>query len=116
MLKYLIMVVIFCLVPGCMHLPYSPMNMMSHPEPGREAICPVSKTPVIITETTPSAVYKNRIYYFTDDDKKAMFMGSPEEYINGKNTEHETVFSSVSFVVLGLVGIVIMAVMMGIGK
>lgn len=116
MLKSLLMVIIFCLMPGCMHLPYSPMNMMDNPESGREAICPVSKTPVIITETTPSAVYKNRIYYFVDDGKKAIFLGNPEEYINGKNTEHKTVFSSVSFVVLGLVGIVIMAVMMGIGK
>ena len=115
MMKFLFAALIFGLLQGCMHLPMQhDMHMSGHNNHDQQAICPVSNTTVIISKQTPSTVYQNRIYYFADEERKAVFLKNPEEFINKKDTSPRTSSISTSSVAIGIIGIVIMGVMMGV--
>jgi len=45
------------------------------------AVCPVCKMKVLITEETPSYIYKGKTYYFMNEEHKNIFVEGPERFI-----------------------------------
>lgn len=87
-------------------------GMGDHTDHNQKIFCPVSKEPVTITETTPSTVYKNRIYYFKDEAIKEAFLQDPEKYIGDITPAPEDPGISATAILLGLLAGVGMLIMM----
>jgi YHS domain-containing protein len=47
------------------------------------AMDPVGGSKISIRASTPTAEYKGRIFYFTNDENKRQFLASPEQYMKG---------------------------------
>jgi len=45
------------------------------------AVCPVCKMKVLVTETTPTYVYKGKTYYFMSEEHKTIFTEDPERFL-----------------------------------
>lgn len=45
------------------------------------AVCPVCKMKVLVTETTPTYVYKGKTYYFMNEEHKNLFVENPESFL-----------------------------------
>ncbi len=57
-------------------LPFSPAIAMD----------PVEGSKISIRASTPTVEYKGRIYYFSSEGNKKMFMASPDSYLTGRFT------------------------------
>lgn len=106
-----IMLFTVCLMSGCIghHL-----AMFGNHTQNQQPICPVCKTPLTITETTPSAVYKNQMYYFKDEEMKAIFLKEPGKYIIPTHPQDSG--PSATTILLGILVGAGMLVMMGGGR
>jgi YHS domain-containing protein len=47
------------------------------------AMDPVGGSKISIRASTPTAEYKGRIFYFTNEENKRQFLASPEQYMKG---------------------------------
>jgi YHS domain-containing protein len=45
------------------------------------AVCPVCKMKVLVTENTPTYVYKGKTYYFMNEEHKNIFVENPERFL-----------------------------------
>lgn len=45
------------------------------------AVCPVCKMRTLVTEKTPSYVYKGKTYYFMNEEHKSIFVQDPERFL-----------------------------------
>ena len=45
------------------------------------AVCPVCKMKVLVTENTPTFVYKGKTYYFMSEEHKNIFVEDPERFL-----------------------------------
>lgn len=45
------------------------------------AVCPVCKMKVLVSETTPTYVYKGKTYYFMSEEHKNIFVEDPERFL-----------------------------------
>lgn len=50
-------------------------------EVGIDAVCPVMKTPLKVSEDTLAAEYKGKVYYFCCPSCPGAFKNNPEKYI-----------------------------------
>lgn len=76
--------------------------------------CQVSKEPITITETTPSTVYKNRMYYFKNEEMKTIFLKEPEKYLNDQPTGKTQ--TGYYLLLGGLVGLGMIAMMLAFAR
>ena len=44
-------------------------------------VCPVCKMRVLVTEETPSYIYKGKTYYFMSEEHKNLFVEDPERFL-----------------------------------
>ena len=105
-----ILLCVGCLMSGCMSIHGHNLLMGGHTEHNQKILCPVSKEPVTITETTPSVVYKNRMYYFKNEAMKSIFLKEPAKYIDKSPSNQES--SQIgTYLLLGLGALVMWAMM-----
>jgi YHS domain-containing protein len=45
------------------------------------AVCPICKMRVLVTEETPSYIYKGKNYYFMSEEHKNLFVEDPERFL-----------------------------------